>query len=610
MSGWRKLPLAMLGASAAMWAIVGGLAVAGRAPDWLLVAAGVAVVVQALSLLLIGPVRAMAWQTFRQCLRMKIAAAFMALLALVLVALPAITVGGDNMLSARIRTFLDYSVSLTAVLLSIVTIFLSVAVISNDVRTKQVFSVASKPVARWQYIVGRWLGVMGLSGLLLAISAGAIFAVATHMRSLKTDPMTGQQISPDDRRQIESEIFVSRKRIGPRPLDLDAAVQERARELQKTGRWNEMLQSHISQAGGDTEVGLLKLYDTIRKERSAELQSAAPGEMMEWQFEGIRVAGGQLELDSRLLDHAPDKSLLLLSSEPSLVGSLVLGAPISVEGVTAHVQAIERDRFLVRVAPAELSSSAISLMARDKPVAVVIDPFIQITYKASPGSSPPGNTLRSQWWIIRPSLGAQQTIAYREERNDPIKTPGTLTVPSRMVNEQGQLTVRYYNVPGRDGFATSVTILNSDMAVLYRVGGFAGNFVLAVALVLVQLAFLAAVGVFAGSFLSFPVGCLLSFPVLAIGMASGFLLDAAQPMDEAGASEAFNQFSYWLIRGVSLLVPDFGKTITGDMLAEGMQLAWPMVGQTTFVILGVQTVILLAMACAIFHRRELASVQV
>ncbi|MCK4277156.1 MAG: hypothetical protein KAX78_11610, partial [Phycisphaerae bacterium] len=86
--------------------------------------------------------------TFAQCLRMKIAVMFIILLGVLLAVLPAV-MEGDGTLAGKIRTFLAYGLSSTQMLLILVTIFVSTAVVSWDIRTKQIFTIATKPVSRW-----------------------------------------------------------------------------------------------------------------------------------------------------------------------------------------------------------------------------------------------------------------------------------------------------------------------------------------------------------------------------------------------------------------------------------------------------------------------------
>ena len=113
-----------------------------------------------------GSIWTVARQTFSQCLRTKVAAVFTVLLVASLAVLPSVMVG-DGTLAGRIRTFLDYSFSVVSALLSLVVIFLAVGLVSGDVRDKHVFIVCVKPLGRWQYVLGRWLGIVLLSSMLL-----------------------------------------------------------------------------------------------------------------------------------------------------------------------------------------------------------------------------------------------------------------------------------------------------------------------------------------------------------------------------------------------------------------------------------------------------------
>ena len=159
-----------------------------------------------------GSVWAIARQTFAQCLRMRVAAAFLLLLAAMLGALP-LMMKGDGTLAGQIRTFLSYSTSLTGFLLTVVTVFVSTGAISIDVRDKQIFSLDTKPLARWQYVLGRWLGIVLMNGVFLLVATGVIYGFAQYLRQ-------GKAVGPDDRRAVESEVFVARQQVRPDPPDI------------------------------------------------------------------------------------------------------------------------------------------------------------------------------------------------------------------------------------------------------------------------------------------------------------------------------------------------------------------------------------------------------
>src|SRR3990172_3405511 len=75
---------------------------------------------------------AVARNTIRQALRMKVAAAFIVLL-LILLPILGLTVTGDGTLKGRLQTFVSYGFSLTSLLLSFLTLIVSVYTITSDI---------------------------------------------------------------------------------------------------------------------------------------------------------------------------------------------------------------------------------------------------------------------------------------------------------------------------------------------------------------------------------------------------------------------------------------------------------------------------------------------
>ena len=68
---------------------------------------------------------AVATNTIKQAMRMKVAAVFLILL-LVLLPVMGLSATGDGTLKGRLQTFVSYGLSLTAILLSLLTIIISI----------------------------------------------------------------------------------------------------------------------------------------------------------------------------------------------------------------------------------------------------------------------------------------------------------------------------------------------------------------------------------------------------------------------------------------------------------------------------------------------------
>jgi ABC-type transport system involved in multi-copper enzyme maturation permease subunit len=105
--------------------------------------------------------------TIAEGIRMKLAVVFILLLMLILPTLPIVS-HGDGTLKGRVQSFLNYSLTATWVLLSLLTIFMSCSTLANEIKNRQIYSLASKPVPRWKVLLGKWLGIIVLDVALLA----------------------------------------------------------------------------------------------------------------------------------------------------------------------------------------------------------------------------------------------------------------------------------------------------------------------------------------------------------------------------------------------------------------------------------------------------------
>ena len=542
---------------------------------------------------------AVARHSFRQCIRTKVAGLFIILLAVALAVLPFI-MKGDGTLAGQIRTFLSYSLAITGILLSLVTVFLAVGVVTGDVQHKQIISLATKPLARWQYILGRWLGVVVLDVLLLAVAGGVIYGLAQYLRR-------GEALNPTDRRAVETEIFTARARVRPLPLDLDARIEARIRELRENGEYDAVIAAYIAYSPGDETLALDRLRGDLERQFSEEMQSIAPGKSTAWQFEGIDVAGEAQRGPAQILQVDRQAGVVVVRADPALLSRLIYSGPVRLNNADGQVAQVGDDVIAVRFHQQQLAAGGeASRFEAGREVELTAEPTVQITFKATATRVPSDRGLDSSWEVSNPSTG----YVHMERLEHPHMLPATLVVSARVVDELGRTNVRYYNLNLAEGEQTSVTILHDDMGVLYRVGTFEGNFIRSLVLILVQLTFLAGLGVLAASFLSFPVACVFTLFLLIVQRAMGFLMEATNPNPSPSAQPGlFDYFSHYIVLGLKWLLPGEG-VVPGDALVDGMRIPVLVmadaVGKTVLVV----TALLLVLACAIFRKRELARVQV
>lgn len=548
-----------------------------------------------------GSLWAVARHTFSQCLRMKIAVAFILLLGVLLSVLPFV-MKGDGTLAGSIRTFLSYSVSATGVLLSLVTVLVTARVVTSDVEGKQIYLLAAKPLARWQYIVGRWLGVILLDALLLAIAAGAIYGVAQHLRGKKAT-------SSVDRRVIETEIFAARREVRPQPPDVKQAVAERISKLQTGGQFTSAVEEYQIQGNLTRVQAEQRVLAEIYKNALAELETAGPNKRIGWIFSGLRLEDAVMRSEGTVEAEARKYRMFRITAPRAFLGKLMYDRPVRVDGIDGRVRSVTETNFDVQFQADDMPRAEIERLAKGRAVPLLAEPMFQFRYNVKPVNRQGVTSLNRR--IEFYSLAGVLEGAIRGD--GPVNTATTVSVPATGSLREGKFRVEYYNPPDQSSAgpermritSPSVRIAAKDVSILYRVGSFGGNFFQAMVLIFVQLLFLAALAVFLSSFLSFPVAAMSVLVLLGAGMMLAWLADAIQ-----WGGNFTNNIGATMVFLMRIFMPSLAETAPSDTLVDGIYISWPTVARTAGLVVGVRTVVCLAAGCLIFRRRELARVQV
>lgn len=136
-------------------------------------------------------------------LRMKIALVFLVLIAAVVVGLP-FSSSSDSTLTGAVKSFMSYGLSATGLLLSMLTIFMSRS-LSDELVSQKIFLTMTKPIARWQYVLGKWVGMMVLNLVFLITSAGTIYGMVYYIKVTK--PPSDERY---DAKELANEVLVAR----------------------------------------------------------------------------------------------------------------------------------------------------------------------------------------------------------------------------------------------------------------------------------------------------------------------------------------------------------------------------------------------------------------
>jgi hypothetical protein len=143
---------------------------------------------------------AIAWLTWKAALRFKLFIVIAALLILAVVGLP-LVIKSDGTAQGFTQIILTYTLSAITALLGISTLWLACGTLARDIEECQIQVVATKPIARWQIWIGKWLGIISLNAVLLAISGGCVYGLL-QWRATK--------LPPAEQKILREQVLVAR----------------------------------------------------------------------------------------------------------------------------------------------------------------------------------------------------------------------------------------------------------------------------------------------------------------------------------------------------------------------------------------------------------------
>ncbi len=236
---------------------------------------------------------------------------------------------------------------------------------------------------------------------------------------------------------------------------------------------------------------------------------------------------------------------------------------------------------------------------------------LQLRVKFNAAQSSAGGTFTALWQVGTPET---PQVTRLEPMSLAPDTFHEFAIPANLLDEKGMLTIVFAN-PNR---TTLLFPLEDGMEVLYRTGGFGGNFLRGLGIIFCWMGLLAAIGLAAASQLSFPVAAFFSLAVLVMGLSSGTMANAVENGTVAGVDEESGIAGRSIIDGVALPVFKGALVIINlvkgfspiDSLSSGRSITWSELGRAF-----AQIVLLLGgffalVGMVLFRRRELATAQV
>ena len=153
------------------------------------------------------------------------------LVMLVVVGLPVLPLVLDpaERLAYRTQFFLDWSLSGASVLLALITIALCCSSVYGDIDSRRIHMALSKPLRRWEYLLGKWLGVVMLDMLLVILVGIGVYAFAEALRRLPAADNT-------DRRAVEEQVLTARaaaRPVHPARENFEKSVEAAIEQIRK-----------------------------------------------------------------------------------------------------------------------------------------------------------------------------------------------------------------------------------------------------------------------------------------------------------------------------------------------------------------------------------------
>ena len=516
-----------------------------------------------------SPMLAVARNVLDEAVRLKLTLVFIILLMFAVATLP-LLLDPDTPLRYRVQAFLQYATGGSFWLIALLTLLFGVSTVTLEQRDKIIWQTMTKPVTAWQYIGGKWLGIVGLNAILLLTCCTGVFLFTEYLRSTPAigeirayEPEDARDRIVEDRLILETQVLQARVAVQPPPdirrddPDFQAAVREYIEGIQANDPMFAAAENAADQRRVlDNMYG--RVFDDLYTSETARLRSVAPGAGRAFSIPGLGYA------------RANDEPLLLRWR---------VDAGANAPDESFHVTILVGNKYaIVRECSLGFTHAA------------PISPAIVIQGR--------GITLDDPDYAL-----AERAIASGD-------LVGEFVDAGDLIAPDGSLQIDFVNgdaVTGRVNQDT-MTFPAGGVEVSYSHGNYRANFVRVVAVLWIKLSFLAMLAIVASTFLSFPVACLVALGTFLTAESSGFLSVALETFtlhDRQNNPLIINFTIYYVASAVAWVFEVYRDVDPIGRIVEGRLLSWGGVARGVGV-LGAITATLYLVAVMTFRRRELA----
>ena len=561
---------------------------------------------------------------------------------------------GDGTAEGLTQILITYTLSTIFFILGTGTLWLSAGTMARDIEDSQMQMIATKPIARWQIWMGKWIGIMALNVTLLVMVGVAVFGVVEY----RAYRLTNEEFNRI-KDQSDKEVFKTALKAGIDVFQRDEATLG----FVKASKDQPLLEQSRSTFFGTREGFMIKEFIDKNKVQPLlkpmeELRREVAGLEEKRLRKQVLIGRAKMTLKEVKFARTPETVVPLKESYESQIE----------EEVRFQIEQEMADRLEVQrriqseggafEVPKELSEAEMNvfqaraeLMLRTRMQVLEPGRGFQFQFAKPLGFDLPEDQrliLQFQFTDARqPTSDEEYGVMYMygpESRPDVELVPRQLTarrthqvylhghtvdtnnVIQSIFGDDQTFCVTLVNATHRSGQYPRPALLKlpfinemngeidpSKVQLMYRESGFAINFIRALGILLAWLGIFAALGLFAAGFMSFPMAAFSCLAVLGISLFSPVMkevLDDGTIMNTYTLGERDRSVVDWYaIPAFTLLVTlidpvkDYSPI---SSLAEGESVTWGELAKAYSFIWGVSGWLLGLFGAIIFSRRQLA----
>lgn len=533
-------------------------------------------------------ITAIARTTLAEGLRARIAFGF---LLLILISVPSFyfTADGDGTIKGQVQMYMTYSLGFSSFVLALLTVIFSCRSLSNEIASRQIYSIIAKPVPRWQILAGKWTGVMALNvGVMIIVGVltygGVILILSDFKSTLRQELTTEGGITPE---QADRFVTSLEDVKGMGVAGADSPIVTAMKDA--TGRTRDDVADILLRLPESTRVNLRR-FDELRRQVLVS-RATLKVEVDEDEFQEAILAEYKRRQEAGMIPETVSTNAVLEQIRSEIWGRFCRVEPLRFKVWTLKGPAPKQGEEMITSIRYNVMTEAMMQAWRHPITGQVLEK----------------DTILCQW-----AIGAADDPD-RAERTEaiPVETTKEIEFPADAINKDGSIVIEFANIDPRS--VSAAFDLPEALKVLYVVGSFETNLLQACLAALIPLASLATFGVFASTFLTFPVGSMILIFLYILSNSMGFVAESLAVAEEYYDPTLPQPLSFEIRRMVVDILQwllSLGDLTPLSHVMDGEAIGWGALGLSFAKFVVLKGGLAMFIAVLVFRRRELAAVTV